>query len=79
MKTMGYTNVSSVCRASAGLSLPSPSLGNRGYNRTVRYAEDASTTTHRTSPGHPRARCDQDTARDTANSGTLVQKATIIR
>ena len=78
---MGYTNVSNVCRVAklAGLSLPSPSPGNEGDNRTVRYAEDASTTPKRTSPGHTRSRRDRDIARDTAKSKTLVQKATIIR
>ena len=80
---MGYTNVSSVRRVAklAGLSLASPSLGlgNEGDNRTVRYAEDVTTAHPRTSPGHTRSCCVQDTARDTAKSGTLVQKATIIR
>jgi hypothetical protein len=72
---MGYTNDSEVCRA----SLRTPSLGTGVNASGVRYAEDTNTTAHRITTGHASSRCVQDTARDTANSGTLVQKATIIK
>jgi len=45
-------------------------------SRAVKNAEEAITTYNRALPGHPRRPSLGDTATYTANSGTLVQKAT---